>query len=153
MHKDIRKSLKQHETNNRDGMDLVLIAYDKRTKQLEYAGAMLPLYIIKDGELSVVKGDKFPIGGIQTEENRIFTRHTFDITENTCVYLSSDGYADQFGGAKGKKFMGTKFRELLFANHTQPLNEQREKLYAAFAGWKGKHEQVDDVTVMGIRLS
>jgi serine phosphatase RsbU (regulator of sigma subunit) len=153
VHKDIRKSLKQQETNNRDGMDIALIAYDKKNNKLEFAGAMLPLYIIQNGELKIVKGDKLPIGGIQTEENRVFTKHTFDITEKTSVYLSSDGYADQFGGEKGKKFMGTRFRELLMTNHTKPLNVQKEALDLAFESWRAAHEQVDDVTVIGIKFS
>jgi tetratricopeptide (TPR) repeat protein len=153
VHKDIRKSLKQQETNNRDGMDIALIAYDKKNNTLEFAGAMLPLYIIQNGELKIVKGDKLPIGGIQTEEDRIFTKHSFDITENTTVYLSSDGYADQFGGEKGKKFMGTRFRELLLTNYTKPLNTQKETLNQAFESWKAAHEQVDDVTVIGIKFS
>lgn len=91
-----------------------------------------------------------PVGVGERKEN--FTLHTIDAKPGDMLYLYTDGYADQFGGPKGKKFKYKQLNELLVSLHTQPLSEQRTKLISAFNSWKGELEQVDDVCVIGIRL-
>lgn len=152
MHLEVRKALKQDEGNNRDGMDLVLCVINKKDRSIEFAGANNPLYIFQNKELVVIKGDKFPIGGLQTEENRKFTKHIVKCNSSTTVYLSSDGYADQFGGEKGKKFKESKLRELLQSISNEQCSSQKSILNESFESWRGELEQVDDVCILGIRV-
>lgn len=152
MHKKVRTSLKQAETNNNDGMDLALIVIDKTKKQLEFAGAMNPLYICKNGEIETIKGDKTAIGGSQNEEERIFSLHMFELNDDSTIYLSTDGFADQFGGEKGKKFMYKQFKELLLSINDKTMSDQNKILDKALNDWMGEHEQVDDICVVGLRV-
>jgi serine phosphatase RsbU (regulator of sigma subunit) len=86
------------------------------------------------------------------EELKPFTNHTLHLSKNDCVYLFTDGYADQFGGEKGKKYKYKQLEEILFASSSKSLEEQKQILNASFNNWKGNLEQVDDVTIIGIRL-
>ncbi|MCX6296779.1 MAG: SpoIIE family protein phosphatase [Bacteroidetes bacterium] len=113
LHEEVRTALKQKEnaSETNDGMDIAIISITK--DQLHYSGAHRPLYYITNNILQEIKADKFPIGGIQQEEKRIFTNHVLTLQQNDKIYLSSDGFADQFGGESGKKLMTKKFKELL----------------------------------------
>ena len=133
-----------------DGMDIALCCIDKKNKQLKYAGANNPLYLIKNKEMLVIKPDKQPIG--KFEQRKKYTTQVFEIAGDESIYLFSDGYADQFGGANEKKFMSKAFRELLFSIHAKAMNKQKDTLNEIFNDWKGKHQQTDDVCVMGIKL-
>ncbi|MFL5763137.1 MAG: tetratricopeptide repeat protein [Bacteroidia bacterium] len=133
----------------KDGMDISLCAIHTDGK-LQWAGAYNPLWYISKGEIKELIADKQPIG--KTDDPRPYATHTVQLQEEDSIYLFTDGYPDQFGGEKGKKFKYKPFKELLLKNHTLPLTEQREQLDKAFEGWKGKLEQVDDVCVIGIRL-
>lgn len=149
----IRSALKQDQQNeSRDGMDIALCRISLDTRELEYAAAMRPLYLIRDGQLDEVKADKFPIGGLQDGQEKIFTRHNFTLKSGDGFYLSSDGYADQFGGPEGKKFMTKKFKELLQSLFGKPIRQQQDTLLNSFTNWKGEMEQVDDILVIGVRL-
>ena len=152
LHQGIREALQQKETQTNDGMDMALISLDLENKKLEFAGAKNPLIYIQKGEIHQIKGDKIPIGGEQREMERVFTSHEVDISQPTTFYLFSDGYQDQFGGKKGKKFMSNRFKELLFEIHEKPMEKQKMILEETLISWMGKEEQVDDILVMGVRV-
>jgi len=135
----------------KDGMDISLCVLDRAEMKLEWAGAYNPLYFIRNGELTEYKADKMPIA-IHMNDHLPFTNHEISIQKGDTFYISSDGYADQFGGADGRKFMSKKFKELLVANWNRPMQEQREILQKAHYDWKGDREQVDDILVMGVRV-
>ncbi len=153
LHKGIRKALKQDETENRDGMDMALCVIDKENKTLEFAGAKNPLFYFQNNELHTVKGDMHPIGGLQKETQRIFQKHLIDISQPTTVYIFSDGYADQFGGADDRKFTIKKFKDLLTANYQQEANAQKLLFDQTIEKWKGRQSQLDDILVMGFKVT
>ncbi|PCJ27222.1 MAG: hypothetical protein COA97_04455 [Flavobacteriales bacterium] len=135
-----------------DGMELSLCNLNTKTRLLQYSGAYNPLYIVSDGEVTIIKADKLEIGvnpdGIADD----YTNHAIQLKEGDCVYLFSDGFADQFGGPKGKKFMYKQLREVLVSLNKRTMEEQRQILESVFQNWKGLEEQVDDVLLMGVRL-
>lgn len=152
LHLNIRKDLKQKETNNRDGMDLALIVFDSEAKTLEFAGAKNPLLYVQDGELHEVKGDKFPVGGYAHEQEQSFKKHVIDVSKPTTFYIYSDGFQDQFGGHKGRKFMSRRFKKMLLEMHALPMEEQKQQLEQQLQEWMQGHKQVDDVLVIGGHL-
>ncbi|EAY30244.1 7TM diverse intracellular signaling domain-containing protein [Microscilla marina] len=152
LHKGIRHTLKQDITLNRNGMDVSLVVIDPERKTLDFAGAKNSLLYVQNGILTEVKGDKQSVGGEQREKNRIFSSHTIDIQSSTMIYLYSDGYQDQFGGANDKKFMKKHFRKLLFSIHQKTAAEQHDHLETTLNNWMGKGGQIDDILVLGARL-
>ncbi|MBK8499007.1 MAG: SpoIIE family protein phosphatase [Flavobacteriales bacterium] len=134
----------------RDGMDMALCSYDPARGVLEYAGANCPLYIVRDGQVLPFSPDKNAIGSLELT-GHTFTDHRIRLQSGDMVYIFSDGYADQFGGPKGKKFLYRRFRELLVEISPQPADRQRNLLNDAFNAWRGAHEQVDDILVIGMR--
>ena len=134
-----------------DGMDIALCVFDKQKNILEFAGAQNPLYIIQNNELKEIKGDKQPIGHSQVISEP-FERHTLQVQKGDCIYLFTDGYADQFGGDKGKKYTYKRLKDILSENHSKPMSEQKTMLYHSFNDWKKELEQVDDVCVFGVRI-
>jgi serine phosphatase RsbU (regulator of sigma subunit) len=135
-----------------DGMDLSLCAINQSTMQLQYAGANNSLYIIRNKELIELKPDKQSIGGTHFEKDKIFTNHMFSLEKGDCIYLFTDGYADQFGGEKGKKLKYKNFQNLLIEINDFQMSDQKEKLANYFELWKGNLSQLDDVLVIGIRV-
>ena len=157
LHKEIRKALKQSESSEaKDGMDIALLTFNSETEsdsyRIEYAGAQRPLWMIKNNLLEEIKANKFSIGGLQSETERKFTKHKITLTKNDCVYIFSDGFADQFGGAEGKKFMSKQFKTLLLSIHQKPMSEQEKILNDTIDKWKGSVQQIDDILVIGIRI-
>jgi PAS domain-containing protein/serine phosphatase RsbU (regulator of sigma subunit) len=148
LNKMVAVILKQEFTNNRDGMDIAICVIDQENKTFEFAGAHSNLIFIKDDELAMVRGDRLSIGGDNLIPNE-FTNHQFTWQKNINIYLSSDGYADQLGGEKSKKFMTPRFRELLFNIYKLPMNVQRRELEQALEDWQGEAEQTDDILVLG----
>ncbi len=147
-----RKRLIQNmsKEGNKDGMDGILVCIDPEKKTYTYSAAHNSPLIIKNGEFVEYHADKMPIGeGIREES---FTSHKFDVKECDMIYLYTDGYADQFGGPKGKKFKYKQLNDLLMELHQKSMNEQKEKLAKVFVDWKGSLEQIDDVCVFGIRV-
>lgn len=140
----------------RDGMDMALCAYDLNARTLEFAGAKNPLYIVRNGEVEVIKGDKMPVGASETDEYQSFNNHQLTLQKGDCVYLFSDGFADQFGGPKGKKFKYRPFQQLLAEMHNRPMQEQKEVLASTINEWMAhdgtNYEQIDDILVMGVRF-
>lgn len=146
--KELGQSGKHMET--KDGMDMSLVKLNLKTNEIEWAGANNPLYIIDGGTLTELKPDKQCIG-FETEMLP-FKNHVVQIKQGTAFYLFTDGYADQFGGLKGKKFKHNQLKELLLSFHEKPANEQKKILDNTFINWKGNLEQVDDVCIIGVRI-
>jgi len=140
------------DAKHKDGMDLALCCYDIKTKELQYAGAYNPLYMIRNGEVSEIKADKFAIGSYYENTANKYTNHTIQLQEKDYVYVFSDGYADQFGGPKGKKFMYKRFRDYLLTLNGKSMNAQKDFLNNTIEQWKGPLEQIDDILVIGIHI-
>jgi serine phosphatase RsbU (regulator of sigma subunit) len=151
----VNKLLRQSESENtvKDGMDIALCSYNPETKILQYAGVFNPLYIVRNGALQQVKADKSPIGVNINGVVDTFTNHEIQMYSGDMIYLFSDGYADQFGGPQGKKFKYNQLREVLESISGHELSDQETKLKSAFNNWKGSLEQVDDVLILGVRIS
>ena len=145
-------ALKQTEEagTQKDGMDASLIAWDKKST-LEVAAAYSPVLIIRKGEIQELKPDRQPVG-FHTGEQKPFTHHEVKLEKGDTGYLFSDGYPDQFGGKKDKKFMMKNFKKLLLSIQDKTMNEQKTVLETTMAEWKGDTEQVDDILVMGVRF-
>jgi ligand-binding sensor domain-containing protein/serine phosphatase RsbU (regulator of sigma subunit) len=150
----LSKKLNQNpeEATVRDGMDIALCAINYKKSTMEFAGANNPVWLIRNGQVIEINGDKFPIGAFVGEELQLFTNHEWEIQKNDCIYIFTDGYADQFGGPKGKKFKYKQFQQLLLQIHEKPMTEQKEILQRANEDWQGELEQVDDILVIGIRI-
>ncbi|MEN8204076.1 MAG: SpoIIE family protein phosphatase [Bacteroidota bacterium] len=133
-----------------DGMDIALCVYNKNEGELEYAGAHNPLYLIRNGELQIQNADNMPIGYF-TEEGG-FSSHRIKIEKEDIIYLFSDGYIDQFGGPRDKKFTPKRFRELLVSISGKPLKEQKEHLDIQLKEWKGDNIQIDDILVLAVKF-
>jgi len=132
----------------KDGMDIALCLIDTKKKLLHFSGANNPMYLVHSGELTVFPGDKMPIG-IHMATERSFTDWPVDINETDMVYLFTDGFIDQFGGEKGKKFKNSRFRELIISLYGLPPLEQKAKLNGALNTWMHDQYQIDDILVIG----
>lgn len=138
----------QSDEEVKDGMDIALCLLDGY--HLKFAGANNPLWIIRNGELLETKGDKQPVG--RFDNYNPFKCHSFRLEKGDILFLFSDGFVDQFGGEKCKKFKAKAFRSLLMGIRYLPMEEQRVFIEKTFDDWKGKLEQIDDVCVMGVRV-
>jgi serine phosphatase RsbU (regulator of sigma subunit) len=147
----IIKSLKQvaEEDSIKDGMDIAVCVVDFDKNILWYSGANSPLYLVRGGELTHYRADKMPVAIHYKMEP--FTLHKIDIQKGDAFYIFSDGFADQFGGPKQKKFMSMQLRETLVAMAGMPMLQQGERLNEIFEGWRGDSPQIDDVTLIGVR--
>ena len=134
----------------KDGMDMALVVYDKLNSVVEYAGALNPLYIVRNGRIIEVKGNRFSIGSVETDEK--YDTHIIPVQKNDMIYIFSDGYADQFGGSLGKKYKFRRFRHTLITINNMPVNKQREFLNENIENWMGELEQVDDMLIIGFRI-
>lgn len=146
----VKESFSSDIDNVNDGMDISLCTVNLEEKNILFSGANNPIYIIRKNKLIELKGDKQPVGKHYKEQP--FSEQKFKLEENDTIYTFTDGYADQFGGPKGKKFMYKQFKELLISIANQPLEKQKEKLAQVFGDWKGDLEQIDDVCVIGVRI-
>jgi phosphoserine phosphatase RsbU/P len=139
-------------TSIKDGMDIALCVYDFKNRKVEFAGANNPLLLIRDNEPIKYNGDRFPIGAFEGSECQLFYNNEINIVDGDCLYLFSDGFADQFGGPNGKKFMYKRFQEFILEIHSQPMDVQKELLRKKLYDWKGSNDQVDDILVIGIKI-
>ena len=141
---------KGHTVN--DGMDISFCRFDKKNMTLAWAGANNDLLIIRKGEAQMleIKPNKQPIGGYVTTDP--FTTHEVQVEKGDCVYMTSDGFPDQFGGEKGKKYKYKRFKELLLRHSQLKMIDQKSKISTEFWEWKQGFEQIDDVCVMGVRI-
>ena len=135
----------------KDGMDIALCMIDKKKKRLEFSGAFNSLYLIRDNRLTEIKGDRFSIGLTANELGKPFTNHFLELEKEDRIYIFTDGYVDQFGGPKGKKFMYRRFRHMLLTVHKIPMQEQKKFLEDTLESWMDDVEQVDDIQVVGIQ--
>ncbi len=149
----ITKNLNQSGDNieTSDSMDISLCIIDKEKMEMQFSGAFSPLYIISNNNLEVYRGDRIPIG-YSLKDDIFFTRHTISIKEGDILYLFSDGYYDQFGGENRKKFMAKRFRHLLLDIYKNPMDKQKEWLDRTLNDWIADNDQVDDITVLGIKI-
>ncbi len=153
----VRVKLKQTDEkgSSRDGMDISLICFDVTNKTLQYAGAKNPLYLIRNGLLIEYQADKFSIGGIHGRNkqfDRRFTNNQISIQKHDTIYLTTDGFADQFGSEAVRKFMYPRFRQMLVSNSKENMASQKEIMKQIYNQWKGNLKQIDDVLVIGIRF-
>ena len=144
--------LQSQERGINDGMDLTLIVFNRRTYTLELAGAFNPLYQVRKGEVIVHKTDRFPIGMTTVENKKGFTNYSIDIKPGDMLYLTTDGYADQFGKGDGKKFKTVNVKRIISEIYHLPVQEQRAILEKEIMNWKGDLQQVDDILFIGTRI-
>lgn len=136
----------------KDGMDLALCCVDYDNMKMQFAGAYNPAIIVRNGELIQLKGDKCPIGAFSRRAVAGYTHQEIDIMKGDMVYVFSDGYADQFGGDDGRKFLMANFKKLLIDVHALPVQQQKERLDDTFFDWMKYEHQLDDILVVGIRI-
>jgi len=175
LNRSLQITLEQHLPNPKikDGMDLSFCAYNKKEQTLYFSGAQNPVWIVRHSpeklvvnekqieasfnnennisNLFEIKGDKQPIG-LHVTAQTPFTLHKIQIQKGDEIYLFTDGYADQFGGDRNKKFMTKRFKKLLTQNQNQPMDKVKTLVELNFTTWKGKELQIDDVCVVGIRI-
>lgn len=157
--KGVKKALKQDDSENasRDGMDMSLAAFevnglkDSSTIKLKWSGANRPLWIVQGQECQEIKPTKTAVGGFTSDEV-IFESHSIEVKKSSCIYMFSDGYADQFGGEDEKKMTTRRFREKLLSIQHLPMKDQEKSLLEYFVSWKGHSEQIDDVLIIGLRI-
>jgi ligand-binding sensor domain-containing protein/serine phosphatase RsbU (regulator of sigma subunit) len=150
---EVMKSLLQRqEIAITDGMDLALVAFNRKKFTLEFAGAYSPLYVVRKGEIFVYKGNRFGIGMSTMPKKKSFTNNNVEIKPGDMIYLCSDGFADQFGSSKVKKFRSANVRKLLLEIWELPVKKQKERLQKEILDWKGDLDQVDDIMFIGRRI-
>jgi transcriptional regulator with GAF, ATPase, and Fis domain len=142
---------KSTDKGSNDGMDIALCSLNLKTNKLFYAGAHRPLLVARGTEILEFKPNKLSIGGYDMGEKQ-FTFHEIDLLYNDTIYLFTDGYTDQFGGPKGKKFKFKQLKQLLASMQDKPITQHRSLLDSAFRAWKLTQEQVDDILLMGIKI-
>ncbi|MCF8225332.1 MAG: SpoIIE family protein phosphatase [Bacteroidales bacterium] len=154
LNKKIVESLHQaaeHGTKSTDGMDISLCIYEPATGLLQFSAAYNDLYLIREGEMKIVKADRMGIGSDAKKQEK-FTNNEIQARSGDIVYLFSDGFPDQFGGPKGKKYKYVHFREFLLKIHKEDMQRQRELLDKEIETWRSDMPQIDDIMVMGVRL-
>ncbi len=149
----VMKLLKQkgEKAEAADGLDISLVIIDEKNNNIQFAGANNSFYIITKGKLNHIKGDRMPIG-IHLNFDKPFTNHNIEINGEDMVYLFTDGYADQFGGPRNKKFRYKQFQKLLLEIYKLPLDKQKENLFRTITDWMNDKEQIDDILVLGFKV-
>ncbi|MCK6640554.1 MAG: PAS domain S-box protein [Bacteroidia bacterium] len=150
----IQHTLNQYKTAGelRDGMDIVLCVFDHHTNKMQFAAAINPVYVIRDGMLIQSKGNRFSIGSYFDNKIRPFTNQEMELQKGDMLYLFTDGYPDQFGGEDDRKLSHKRFRELLMGIHELEIEAQKRLLEDNLALWMGDGKQTDDICVIGIRI-
>ena len=144
------ENLSKGKFNISDGMDISLCCVDFLEYTIEWSGANNPIWIIRDGEFMELKPNKCSIG---KDINHVkFVTHSLNLSENDSIYMFSDGYKDQFGGAENKKFLSKRFKQMILDIHQEPMTNQSVIVEENLRKWMGNNQQVDDICVMGIKL-
>jgi serine phosphatase RsbU (regulator of sigma subunit) len=150
---EVLKALAQrNEETINDGMDMTLIAFDKKNYTLDFSGAYNSMYLVRNGEVIVYKGDRFPIGMAAIGNKKNFSNQTVEIKPGDMLYMCSDGYADQFGSEEVKKYKSGNVKKLLAQIWDLTVEEQRLRLHNEIIDWKGDLQQVDDILFVGTRM-
>ncbi len=154
LNKSVNKTLQNNVEGShiQDGMDMSICSLNVKTNVLQFSGAYNPLYIVNGTEIREIKGDKISIGSSGNETEKQFTNTVIQLDKNDCIYLFSDGFADQFGGPKGKKFKYSRFKDLLITINRMSMKDQHESLDTTITKWQGDLEQIDDVCIIGISV-
>lgn len=152
LNRSINKALKQNQNDINDGMDIALLKINPRDKTIDYAGAYRPLYYVRNKELTEIKATKSSIGGFDRDKEKKFASTRLQLQAGDMVYLSTDGYADQFGSEKNKKITTRNFKRMLVNICGQTLPEQEKHLLDFFNAYKAGYEQTDDVLIAGLRF-
>lgn len=153
MDAEIRETFHRYDSENiTDGMDISYVNIDSSTQTIDFAGAGQGLLLVSGQEVTWIRGSKFGLGGDYQGKDRKFETHSISYQQGDCLYLFSDGYADQFGGDLNRKFMMRNFKKLLQSVQSRPMIEQYEVLNLTMERWRGSTPQIDDITVIGIRL-
>ncbi|HXC03592.1 MAG TPA: SpoIIE family protein phosphatase, partial [Bacteroidia bacterium] len=152
--REIRVRLRnsQEHMEVKDGMDLAICALNRKTLELQIAAAFNPVYIVSGGVMEEIKADKHAIGTLEKDGEIPFTNHVRQLKKGDCIYVLSDGYADQFGGPMGKKFKYKPLKEILLKNAAEPMKTQGNILEQTHVEWKREMFQVDDILIIGIRV-
>jgi serine phosphatase RsbU (regulator of sigma subunit) len=150
----IKQTLQQADNQNKDGMDISILVWDKKSNHIQFSGARRPLIIIQNNEIEIIKGDIINIGGEEISDAKHFTRFEKILDKETQLYLFTDGFQDQFGKGEKKqeKFLFSRFRNLLLEIHVKDMEEQKQDLENSFDSWKQDLEQTDDVLVVGLKI-
>jgi serine phosphatase RsbU (regulator of sigma subunit) len=156
LHFGVRKTLKQdmEEAEARDGMDIAFCKINHDDKEVQFAGAHRPLYLLRDGELIEFKGDRKAIGGIphRKKEEQNFTNHVINYLRGDRIFFFSDGLTDQLGGEEGKKYSPKRVRELILENKHLTMEKLNAYFVEDFEKWKGDNKQIDDVLLIAIEF-
>ncbi|AZQ61829.1 tetratricopeptide repeat protein [Flammeovirga pectinis] len=150
LHARLSSILKQKNTGNMDGMDVAVCYIDKSTSTIDFAGAGMSMTIVENNTHQIIKGSSRGVGGVSTFAST--ETHSFNMGTDKMFFLYSDGFADQFGGTKGKKLKSPNFRKILEACYQIPVKDQKLFIKTQFDSWKGEEEQVDDVMVIGFTM-
>jgi PAS domain S-box-containing protein len=149
----VTTTLRQDEdSTTKDGMDIALCKINMVDGEVEYAGAHRPLYVMKNGQMEEIKGNKFPIGGGIFKNQTNFTNTKLKLSSGDSIYFSSDGFPDQFGGPEGRKFGPKRVREIIERVHKLPMKDAMDDFDQQWESWRGDHKQTDDVLLIGIKF-
>ncbi|MBL4655896.1 MAG: serine/threonine-protein phosphatase, partial [Bacteroidia bacterium] len=156
LHEGVIQTLRQEENlESKDGMDIALCAINREKREVYYAGAHRPLLWLHNGKIEEIRGDRFPVGGIQysSRGKKIkFKSHKLKLEKGDSIYFYSDGLIDQVGGAKGRRFQNNQVKEIITENKSIPMNELKDVFNDRFNKWMGREKQLDDVIMMGIKV-
>lgn len=150
----VKSSLKQDKPNaqSNDGLDAAVITYHKDSRSLDFAAARLALYVVKNHELTILKGDKQSVGYVRSDTEYTYRLHTLHDLDDSCYYIATDGFSDQLGGTPKLRFGSRAFSNLITSHHDKPFDQQQEILLQALARHKGMEPYTDDITVAGFRI-
>ena len=136
-----------------DGMDITILVYEKDNKKLHFSGANNPMFYVRNNELTQIKGSKFPIGGDEIgERKKEYVLNTIEVEENDKFYIFSDGFQDQFGGEKNRKYLTKFFKELILKNSHYAMSKQKQLLETELLEWKSNRNQTDDILIIGLEF-
>jgi serine phosphatase RsbU (regulator of sigma subunit) len=141
------------ELNNNDWMELIVCVYDKNTKTVDFASARRSLFVVRGNQVLEFGGDRFPVGGWQIEKNRTFTSKRIPLRNEDFLYLTSDGFSDQFGEENFNRFSKARLKQLMLDNYANSGKNQKSNFEQTFINWQGNIQQTDDVCLLGLKLS
>ncbi len=147
----LRNILNQEKTGNNDGMDMSICIIDKKLKILEFAGARNPLVFIKNKQVQVIKGDRRSVGGYIRRQQSAFTRHEINFDADTCFYMFSDGFQDQYDEQNKNRFSLRNMLSLFLQYHNLTMEQQKNEIENNFIKWKGSNRQIDDLLIIGFK--